>query len=257
MLKWLKRRREAVFDEVFRYILGILIAAFVTSFIGASIIAGSAALALMIWAVVASPTAPNVVLIGIGAFVATFVGVRQLSAAILEWRQKKLMPQDKASRYITPSLEDDFVLSSGVAWYWDGANMDGPLCPLRGHVIALDYEPREEVRPGRLSPPTVFGQTEETVAGGLKPPIPSFSFEDAVQGLGQEERRAPLEDDRVGLGVGKLVCPKGEEIYMLDSFDLSGRGKMIGEARKLAFKEYQAKIRRRKLTDSSSRCSGA
>ena len=119
MLNWLKRRREALFDEIFRYFFGILIGTFVTSLIGASIIAGSAALALTIWAVVASPATPNVVLIGIGTFVATFVGVRQLSALIIERRQKK-PAQGKASRYITPSLEDGFVLSSGrgVAVEW-------------------------------------------------------------------------------------------------------------------------------------------
>lgn len=245
MRNWLKRRGEALLDNI----IAILVAGFVAGLI----IAGVVAVALAAWTLLTSPTGPAAVTIGIGGFAATIFALRQVSALIEEHRDRKSAARQKASKYITPNVDNDFVLSSDVAWYWNGANMDGPLCPLRGHIIALDYEPREEVGPGRLRPPIVFGQTAEPVAGRLKPPIPPFSLEDAVRGLEQEqeERRAPLEDDRVGLGAGKLVCPKGEEKYMLDSFDLSGRGKMIGEARDLAFKEYQAKIRQRQLAGPS------
>lgn len=242
MLDWFKRRGEALLDEIVGYIVGGLIAGF--------IIAGVVAVALAAWTLLASPTGPAAVTIGIGGFAATLFALRQASALIIERRQKK-SAQGRASRYITPNPDDDFVRSSGVAWYWTGANMDGPLCPLRGHVIALDYEPREEVRPFSRSLLTGLGETEETVAGGLKPPTPSFSFLDAVRGLGQKERRAPQEGDRVGLHGGKLVCPKGEEEYMLYGGALLGGGQTIGEARKLALKEYQAKIRQRQLTRPS------
>lgn len=237
MTKWLKRRAEALLDNILNSL--------VTGLVAGLVVAGVVAASLAAWTLLTSPTGPAAVTIAIVGFTGTIFLLRQGSALIIERRQKKLTVIGKP--YITLSLEDNFVISSGVAWQFNGAAgiMDGPLCPLAGHVITLDYLGREDMKAGPLGG---LGGVEEDPPLTLGPSAQPSRYR-APAGR-QKVRRPPREDDRVGSGGGKLVCPMGEEQYRLESrFILFGRGggKTVGEARELALKEYEAKIRQREL----------
>ena len=242
MLDWLKRRGEALLDNA---IAAILLGGLIVSLV----LGGAVSAALVVWAVLTSPEAPSIALIGIGGFAATVLAHRQVAALIMDRRRRQPAPQQKASKYIAPTLGDDFVISSSVAWQWNevARDMDGPLCPVRGHIMALDYEPAEALPLSKPQGLLGLGETENS--SPLSPALEPFSFGRFHER--PKKSRAPLESDRVGgLSGGKLVCAKCDKKrgYQLDSLNLLGPGTTIGQARKLALKEYEAKVRQRQLT---------
>ena len=145
---------------------------------------------------------------------------------------------------LIPRPEDNYVRSSGALWerntYRSGrGGMDGPLC--RWHARALEYQEGEPIRP---SPGNIFGGVSRNEGGLVPPPF----------ALPQKPiRREPKDEDRVGgFEGGALVCPTCERTYELtESFRLAGPGKTVGEARKEALKDFQAKVRQTDLTERS------